>query len=97
MEITKELVAKLEDLCQFELSDEERERISADLQNAVSEFAKLGELDTTGIAERSHAFDNVNALREDEVRSSFERELILQNAPARNEDSFSAPSVMEGN
>jgi len=95
MEITKELVAKLEDLCQLTLSDEEKTRITADLQNAVSEFAKFGELDTTGIAERSHAFDNVNALREDEVRSSFERELILQNAPARNEDSFAAPRALD--
>ena len=56
---------------------------------------RLGELNTDGVPERSHPFDNVNAFREDEVTASFERELVLKNAPVRNAEMFIAPKTVE--
>ena len=95
MEITKEMVARLEDLAAITLTDDERARMAADLQSKLDGMSRLGTLDTTGVAERSHAFDNVNALREDEVRPSFARELILRNATVRTDDSFVVPRALD--
>ena len=48
-----------------------------------------------GVVERSHPFDNVNDFRDDEVRPSFDRALILQNAPFRNDEMIIAPKTVE--
>jgi aspartyl-tRNA(Asn)/glutamyl-tRNA(Gln) amidotransferase subunit C len=58
-------------------------------------MARLGELNTDGVVERSHPFDNVNVFRDDEARPSFDRELILQNAPVRNDEMFIAPKTVD--
>ena len=58
-------------------------------------MARLDELDTAGVPERSHPFDDVNSFREDEVKPSFDRELILQNAPDRDDETFIAPKTVE--
>ena len=39
----------------------------------------------------SHAFPVVNVFREDEVKPSMERELILKNAPKQKEGCFLVP------
>ena len=92
MRIDRNLIAYLEDLSNLSLSDAEKERLGGDLEKILTYMAKLDELDTSGVAERSHPFDNVNAFRADVVMPSFERELILKNAPNRNEDMFIAPN-----
>ena len=43
----------------------------------------------------SHAFPVVNVFREDEVRESMDRELILQNAPAKKDGCFLVPKTVE--
>jgi len=95
MQIDDKLIAYLEDLSCLTLSDGEKTRLSGDLRKILDYMARLGELDTTGVDERSHPFDNVNAFRDDETRSSFERELILKNAPLKSDEMIIAPKTVE--
>jgi len=95
VEIDAKLIAYLEDLSCLTLSDDEKTRLTGDLQNILDYMARLGELDTNGVNERSHPFDDVNAFRDDEVRPSFERELILRNAPVKNDACIIAPKTVE--
>ena len=95
MLIDGSLIDYLENLSCLTLSDEEKHRLSGDLEKILSYMERLGELDTDGVPERSHPFDNVNAFRDDEVCVSFERELILKNAPDRNDEVFIAPKTVE--
>ena len=95
MQIDSKLIAYLEDLSCLALSDAEKNRLSGDLREILDYMARLGELDTKGVSERSHPFDNVNAFRDDEARASFERELILKNAPLRNDEFMLAPKTVE--
>ena len=95
MQIDKKLIAYLEDLSCLILSEEEKLRLGGDLEEILTYMARLDELDTSGVAERSHPFDNVNAFRGDEVLPSFDRELILKNAPNRNDKTFIAPKTVE--
>ena len=95
MQIDEKLIAYLEDLSCLTLSADEKTRLTGDLQKIVDYMARLGELDTTGVSERSHPFDDVNAFRDDEARLSFERALIMQNAPTKNDEFIIAPKTVE--
>jgi aspartyl/glutamyl-tRNA(Asn/Gln) amidotransferase C subunit len=95
MQIDDKLLAYLEDLSCLTLSDSEKTKLTHDLQEILDYMARLGELNTDGVVERSHPFDNVNVFRDDEARPSFDRELILQNAPVRNDEMIIAPKTVE--
>ena len=95
MRIDEKLIDYLEDLSRLTLSIDEKQRISGDLKEILGYMERLGELDTDGVPERSHPFDNVNAFRDDKAGISFDRELILKNAPHSDNRMFIAPKTIE--
>ena len=95
MKIDHKLIAYLENLSYLTLSEDEKKLLSENLGEILKHMERLGELDTDGVAECSHPFDNVNAFREDEAEASFERELILKNAPDSSDETFIAPKTVE--
>jgi aspartyl/glutamyl-tRNA(Asn/Gln) amidotransferase C subunit len=95
MQIDGKLLEYLEDLSCLTLSDDEKYCLQKDLQEILDYMARLGELNTDGVIERSHPFDDVNIFRDDQARPSFDRELILKTAPARNDQFFIAPQTVE--
>ena len=95
MTVDDKLIAYLEDLSCLTLSDEEKHRLSGDLTEILSSMARLGELDTTGVPERTHPLDHVNAFRDDVARASTDRNLILRNAPEKNDEAVIAPKTVE--
>jgi len=108
MQIDDKLLAYLEDLSCLTLLDNEKTKLTHDLQEILDYMARLSEIDTNGVVERSHPFgpqpsskgegsplDNVNVFRDDKVCSSFDRALILQNAPVKNDEMIIAPKTVE--
>jgi len=95
MQIDGELISYLEDLSCLTLADDEKSRLTGDLREILDYMALLGKVNTGGVPERSHPFDNVNVFRDDEARPSFDRELILKNAPERNDETIIAPKTVE--
>ena len=95
MKIDDNLISYLEDLSCLTLSDGEKSRLAGDLGEILNYMDRLDSLNTDGVPERSHPFDNVNSFRADEAGTSFERELILKNAPYRDEKMFIAPKTVE--
>jgi aspartyl-tRNA(Asn)/glutamyl-tRNA(Gln) amidotransferase subunit C len=95
MQIDSKLISYLEDLSCLALSDIEKNRLTEDLQKILNIIAPISGLNTDGVPECSHPLNNVNIFRNDEIEPSFDRELILKNAPARNEEMFIAPKTME--
>ena len=93
MQIDEKLIAYLEELSCLTLSAQEKHRIAGDLEKILRYIDRLGELDVDGVPERSHPFDNVNAFREDETGASFDRELILKNAPLSEGGMFVSPKA----
>ena len=96
MKIDDELLSYLEDLSYLTLCDDEKSRISCDLQKIMNSIEKIKDINTDGASECITPFDKVNVFRDDEVQTSFDRELILKNAPCRNEEMFIAPKTVEG-
>ena len=95
MQIDDTLIAYLEDLSCLSLSDHEKKRLKGDLGDILGSMARLDELDTENAPECSHPFDHVNALRDDEIQPSFDRALILKNAPMSRNAMFIAPKTVE--
>ncbi|MDR2701818.1 MAG: Asp-tRNA(Asn)/Glu-tRNA(Gln) amidotransferase subunit GatC [Spirochaetaceae bacterium] len=95
MQIDDKLLEYLEELSCLTLSVDEKAKLTHDLQEILDYMARLGELDTDGVVERSHPFDNVNVFRDDTARPSFDRALILKNAPHSNDQMIIAPKTVE--
>ena len=94
MEVNNALVEKLANLSRLKFDDIQKESIKADLQNMIQFVEKLNELDTTGVEPLLHMSDNVNILREDEVKGSIDRAEGLKNAPVQDGVFFKVPKVI---
>jgi aspartyl-tRNA(Asn)/glutamyl-tRNA(Gln) amidotransferase subunit C len=79
-------------LARLELSDEEVERMAAELSKVLDHIEKIGELDLEGVEPTSHVVDVVNVLRDDVPVPSFPQEVVLAAAPERVGDGFGVPS-----
>ena len=95
MQIDDEMVSYLEDLSCLTLQQDEKSRLAGDLQQIFTGVSRLDELNTEGVPECSRPLNNVNVFREDEALPSFDRELILKNAPQRTQESILAPKTVE--
>jgi aspartyl-tRNA(Asn)/glutamyl-tRNA(Gln) amidotransferase subunit C len=95
MEVNNELVSNIASLARLEFEEHEKEEIKVDMQKMISFIEKLNELDTTGVEPLLHMSDNVNVLREDEVKESITREEALLNAPIHDEQFFKVPKVIK--
>jgi aspartyl-tRNA(Asn)/glutamyl-tRNA(Gln) amidotransferase subunit C len=95
MEVNNALVEKLANLSRLQFNDTQKESIKADLQKMIQFVEKLNELDTTGVEPLLHMSDNVNMLREDEVKGSIERMEGLKNAPVQDGVFFKVPKVIK--
>lgn len=95
MEVNDALVDKLANLARLQFDDAEKAGIKNDLQRMIRFIEKLNELDTTGVAPLLHMSDNINVLREDEVKGSISREEGLKNAPLHDRQFFKVPKVIK--
>jgi aspartyl-tRNA(Asn)/glutamyl-tRNA(Gln) amidotransferase subunit C len=94
MEVNDALVDKLANLSRLQFDTTEKEGIKKDLQRMIQFVEKLNELDTTGVEPLLHMSEQVNILREDEVRGSISRAEGLQNAPVHDKQFFKVPKVI---
>lgn len=95
MKITTELVDHICGLSQLELQTEEKQDMTAQLEQIVAYMDVLNELDTTGIEPMSHVFPLKNVLREDEELPSQDRAELLACAPASDGEAFLVPKAVE--
>lgn len=82
-------------LARLKLPKEEWERFQTKAAHIVGYIETLKELDTTNIEPTSHAVEVVNAFREDERKPFSSIEKILDIAPAKLDNLFEVPKVIE--
>ncbi|GAB6271718.1 MAG TPA: Asp-tRNA(Asn)/Glu-tRNA(Gln) amidotransferase subunit GatB [Syntrophaceae bacterium] len=87
-----EYVAKL---ARLEITEAEKQKFTAQLNDILLYIDQLNELDTTGVAPMSHAIAVTNAFREDRVVESLGTQKALANAPDARGDFFRVPKVIE--
>ena len=87
-----EYVAKL---ARLEVTDAEKEKFTAQLNDILLYIDKLNELDTKGVAPMTHAIAVTNAFREDKVQESLGTEGAIANAPDARGEFFRVPKVID--
>lgn len=100
MELTKEQVRKVAGLANLRLTDEELDRMAADMSGVLTHMEQLASLDTEGVepmAQVLYPAADGAALREDEVREEtiLGTEKALGNSAASGSGHFKVPKVIE--
>ena len=93
--IDMELVDYISQLSRLELEAEEKQAMTAQLEQIIAYMDVLNQLDTTGVEPMSHVFPVKNVLREDEVLPSQDRSELLAGSPAPDEEAFLTPKAVE--
>lgn len=94
MEVNDALTEKLAHLSRLEFTKAEKEEIKKDLQRMIGFVEKLNELGLEGVKPRLFMSDEVNVLREDEIKGSITRDEGLKNAPQHDGEFFKVPKVI---
>jgi len=95
MSLSPETVKYVADLSRIELTTEELDKLSKQLQAILGFIDKLNQADISGITATSHILPISNVLREDIPRESLPVEKTLANAPHKKGNFFVVPKVID--
>jgi aspartyl-tRNA(Asn)/glutamyl-tRNA(Gln) amidotransferase subunit C len=90
--IDRDQVLHVARLARLRLSDDELERMPAELSKILEHVERMNLLELEGVEPTSHVVELQNVLREDEPRPSLPREKALQGAPDAADGGFRVPS-----
>jgi len=94
MAVTAKDVEKIAALARLELAPSEKTALTAELGRILGWIEKLGEVNTDGVEPTAHVLGFESVMRQDEPRDFADRELILNNAPAREFDFIKVKKVI---
>lgn len=92
--ITTADVVKVAKLARLDLTPEEIERTTAQLDGMLEHFADMDALDLTAVEPMTQPFPLVNVLREDVVVTGLDRDEVLAMAPEAEEGRFRVPPII---
>jgi aspartyl-tRNA(Asn)/glutamyl-tRNA(Gln) amidotransferase subunit C len=78
-------------LARLALTEDEIERLTAELDKILEAVGVVSELDLADVPPTSHPLDIANVWDEDEPRDSLGLDDVFANAPAREGDLFRVP------
>ncbi|BDV30800.1 Asp-tRNA(Asn)/Glu-tRNA(Gln) amidotransferase subunit GatC [Microbacterium terricola] len=93
-EITPELVRHLGVLARIQLSDEEVDRLTGQLDAIVDNIAKVSEVATPDVPATSHPIPLQNVFRPDVVGEMLTLDEVLQNAPDAADGRFRVTAIL---
>ncbi len=91
MAIEREQLRHVAHLARLELSDDELERLGAQLNDIIEAVSKVSELDLSDVPPTSHPLDVVNVWAEDAPRPCLSVDEVFANAPERDGNYFKVP------
>ena len=94
MKISKQEVERVANLARLDMSTDEVEKMTGQLDSILQYVAKLDQLDTTGMVVTTHTQDVVNAFRDDDVCDSLPRDKAISAGPWHNDATFVVPKVV---
>jgi len=94
--IDEKIVKRIARLSRINLSGEEVKLYQRQLTDILGYINKLNELDTKDTLPTSHPLGNLkNVFRKDAVKKSLSAGCVLKNAPARKDNFFKVPKIIE--
>jgi aspartyl-tRNA(Asn)/glutamyl-tRNA(Gln) amidotransferase subunit C len=94
MKIDKETVDKIAHLARLEFNSSSKEEMVNAMNNMLAFVDKLNELNTDNVEPLIYMSDEVNVLREDEVKVEITQDEALKNSPKHDSDYFKVPRVI---
>ncbi|CAN5257158.1 Asp-tRNA(Asn)/Glu-tRNA(Gln) amidotransferase subunit GatC [soil metagenome] len=95
MSIDSQTVKNTAHLARLEFENEEEEKMIVSMNRMIGFVEKLSELNTENVEPLIYMTDEVNHLREDEVKDPLTQKEVLMNAPKHDSDYFKVPKVVE--
>jgi aspartyl-tRNA(Asn)/glutamyl-tRNA(Gln) amidotransferase subunit C len=81
--VTRQDVEKIAELAHLELSEEEKDKFTAQLDEILAYAERMDSLDTEGVEPTSHALLRDDAFREDVERPSLTSDEVLDLSPGK--------------
>ena len=94
MKISKDEVLKVSALARLDLDDAAIEPFAEQISTILDYVDTLKNVDTEGVPGTSHAISLTNAFREDEPHEHLGRDRALENAPEKEDGTFTVPRVI---
>ncbi len=95
MDIDIKQIEQIANLSRIKLTDDEKDIFREQLTDILGYIEKLNELDTDDVQPMAYATSIKNVFREDQLRSSFPRQEILELSPSSVNGFFKVPKVLE--
>ncbi|WP_017651944.1 Asp-tRNA(Asn)/Glu-tRNA(Gln) amidotransferase subunit GatC [Fortiea contorta] len=92
--IDREQVRKVALLARLELTPQEEEQFTTQLDSILNYVEQLSELDVSNVPPTTRAIDVSNVTREDKLQPYPEREAILNSAPEQEGEFFKVPKIL---
>jgi len=93
--ITRADVEHVANLARLHLTDDEIDRMQAQLSNILEAIETLRDVDTSHVGPTASVIQLENVMRPDEVRPGLTRDAALANAPLRDDPFLRVPIVLE--
>lgn len=94
MEVSKEEIMHIANLADLNLKEEEIEDYIKNLQDILNFANIVNEAPIDGLEVSNGALDNFNVFRKDEIKEFKDKELLLSNAPEKEDNMFKIPKVI---
>ena len=92
--LSRDNVVHVARLARLDLSDEEIDLFTGQLADVLRHAEAVQSLDTAGVPPTAHPVPLVNVLRDDVPRPSLDRDEVLAQAPAAEDDRFRVPRIL---
>ena len=93
--ITRSDVEHVAHLARLHLTDDELDRMQAQLSKIIDAIDTLQQVDTSHVGPTASVIQLENVMRDDEARPGISREAALANAPLREDPFLRVPTVLE--
>lgn len=95
MKVSKEEVMHIAKLANLNLSEEEIEKYTTNLQDILNFAEVVNNAPVEGLTESFGVNENCNVFRKDEIKVFEDNEALLQNAPEKDRNMFKIPKVIQ--
>ena len=94
MQVSKEEILHIAELACLNIKDNEIDEYRKNLQDILNFADIVNKVNTDNISEAICSTENVNVFREDEVKDFEDKDLLLANAPEKENNMFNIPKVI---
>jgi aspartyl-tRNA(Asn)/glutamyl-tRNA(Gln) amidotransferase subunit C len=94
MAVTLKDVEHVARLARLAFSEEEKQRLTTQLNAILEHMEQLNALDTSAVEPLAQVVESANVLRDDVIVPGLTRGEAMRNAPQRNEKFFKVPKVI---